>query len=183
MRLLSLARLSSLQIRTHGQRWIVTSTGQARILLGIQPSDIIEATTLRKAYFIAAKQCHPDTSSDLDEEEGHERFLQVTEAYELLVAQLDNTAPTNGGMFIPQSEEESFRRQCQEVLGLSAEIVEECKTNHGFRQWLAGNTDAAHLWRNFLMQHGGLAPRVQQNVQALQAGTISTQQPRRRRRR
>lgn len=187
MRSIATFRLVSLRFFHEQQkRWIVTDTGQARTLLGILPSDVLEIATLRRAYFVAAKQCHPDTSSSLNEEEGHERFLRVTEAYELLVSQLqpsDCANNKNGSVIIPYSEEESFRRQCLETLGLSAEIVEECKINHGFRQWLAGNTDAAHLWRNFLMQHGGLAPRLQGNIPVLNAGTISTNQARRRRKR
>lgn len=172
---------------------MISSTGEARSLLGIPNNqDRLEIVTLRKAYFVAAKQCHPDITSNTkdSEEDGHERFLKVTEAYELLVAQLaaqKNPGATTSStrtttVEIPKSEEELFRRQCQEMLGLSAEIVEECKTNAGFRQWLGGNTDGAHFWRNFLMQHGGLAPRLPHPIiLEIAAGEASMSQQRRRR--
>jgi hypothetical protein len=148
----------------------VTTARQARMLLGLSSNDeALEMVTLRKAYFVAAKQCHPDTfsSSSEQEEVGYERFLHVTEAYELLAAQLATAATAShhdrrfdDDTSISKSEQESFRAECQRILGLSAEIVEECKRSHGFRQWLQGNTDSAYLLRDFLMQHGGLAPRL-----------------------
>jgi hypothetical protein len=147
----------------------VTTARQARSLLGLSShNDTLEMVTLRKAYCEAAKQCHPDTfASSSEEEVGYERFLHVTEAYELLAAQLATAATAShhdrrfdDDTSISKSEQESFRAECQRILGLSAEIVEECKRSHGFRQWLQGNTDSAYLWRDFLMQHGGLAPRL-----------------------
>jgi hypothetical protein len=155
----------------------VTTARQARMLLGLSSNDdTLEMVTLRKAYFVAAKQCHPDTfasssataaDDEQGEQVGYDRFLHVTEAYELLAAQLATAAAAShhdrrfdGNNTISKSEQESFRAECQRILGLSAEIVEECKRSHGFRQWLQGNTDSAYLWRDFLMQHGGLAPRL-----------------------
>jgi hypothetical protein len=148
----------------------VTTARQARMLLGLSSNDeALEMVTLRKAYFVAAKQCHPDTfsSSSEQEEVGYERFLHVTEAYELLAAQLATAAASShhdsrfdDDTIYTKSEQDSFRAECQRKLGLSAEIVEECKRSNGFRQWLQGNTDSAYLWRDFLMQHGGLAPRL-----------------------
>jgi DnaJ domain len=175
-----------------------TTTCEARTLLGIPTHAVLEMAAVRKAYFAAAKQCHPDTKSTSDEEDdGYERFLQVTDAYELLAAQLCSSPDksADGSMvntiIIPKSEEESFRYECHHRLGLSAEIVEECKTNTSFRQWLLGNTDSAYLWRDFLMQHGGLAPRLNssssQPIREIAAGdgngeTLRSHQRRKRRR-
>lgn len=177
----------------------VTTARQARTLLGLSSHDdaALEMVTLRKAYYVAAKQCHPDTFAS-SEEVGYERFLLVTEAYELLAAQLaassHNDSKFDDDTISNKSEQESFRAECQRYLGLSAEIVEECKRSHGFRQWLQGNTDSAHLWRDFLMQYGGLAPRLNTKQTILEitatgvgGGAPVSQQPhlqtRRRRRR
>jgi DnaJ domain len=173
-----------------------TTTREARTLLGIPNHAVLEMTVVRKAYFAAAKMCHPDTKStsilvDEEADDGYERFLQVTDAYELLAAQLcsdSNKSSNDNIIIIPKSEEESFRYECQHRLGLSAEIVEECKNNPSFRQWLLGNTDSAYLWRDFLMQHGGLAPRLNssQPILEIAAGAgdeaLRSQQRRKRRR-
>jgi hypothetical protein len=57
-------------------------------------------------------------------------------------------------------QEADFRVGCEQVLGLTAEKVEESKRCPLFREWLKGRTDSAYLWQSFLMQHGGLAPML-----------------------
>jgi hypothetical protein len=84
-------------------------------------------------------------------------FLRITNAYELL--QQEAIKSTN--YVTSQEEEEDFRNACEQQLGLSAEIVEECKQNPAFLRWLSGRTDSAHYWRSFFHQNGGLAPRLQ----------------------
>ena len=113
---------------------------------------------LRDAYYTAAKRCHPDLVSA---DETPLDFREVTDAFEQLMKdrsmmELDE----NDDELITVSEDERFRTACREILGLSAEIVEESKRDPKFRQWLKGNTDAAHYWSNFLMGHGGLAPQL-----------------------
>ena len=136
---------------------------------------------LRGAYFQAAKQCHPDSSStcqSMTDDELTQQFLQITEAYEFLQANLGSI--NNGSKkdeasssrsnncfqdeqvvdYISRSEEEHYRLSCREVLGLDAETVEESKRCPLFREWLKGRTDAAFHWNTFLMIHGGLAPML-----------------------
>lgn len=140
-------------------------------------------TELRFAYFQKAKECHPDVRPQGDQESSHYDFLQVTMAYELLQQELTGKDPLNETVDISYSEEQAFRTACEQQLGLPAEIVEECKTNGMFREWLTGNTDSAHTWRNFFMQHGGLAPRLNRDAnRAIGAGTIGAAASRRRRR-
>eukprot|EP00797_Seminavis_robusta_P035273 Sro86_g045650.1 n/a (133) ;mRNA; r:36200-36598 len=127
------------------------------------------------------------TQQDDDEEEetnsqAADEFLQVTLAYELLQAELSPKEEDVMSNIITESEEMAFRRACQVELGVAPEIVEECKQNPEFRQWLLGRTDSAHLWRTFLMQHGGLAPKLRP-PQLLQAGAHAKMPSHRTRRR
>ena len=128
---------------------------------------------LRDAYFAAAKLCHPDSNKNatLNQDELTMRFLQVTEAYELLQtnaktnqkgnAKTTNTDYKNDNSFVIQkSEEEEYRTACREFLGLDAETVEESKRCPLFREWLKGNTDAVFHWNRFFMVNGGLAPML-----------------------
>mmetsp|Transcript_19001 Transcript_19001/g.44517 ORF Transcript_19001/g.44517 Transcript_19001/m.44517 type:complete len:181 (-) Transcript_19001:190-732(-) len=113
---------------------------------------------LRDAYYTAAKRCHPDLVSADDTPLD---FREVTDAFEHLMK--DRSMLESDGddeELVTVSEDERFRTACREILGLSAEAVEESKRDPKFRQWLKGNTDAAHYWRNFLMGHGGLAPQL-----------------------
>lgn len=160
-------------------RWI--SSRAARDLLGLPrelPSETISLTLkeLRHAYFAAAKKCHPDMKPSPDDRtwtdtDGNSapNFLQITHAYEVLqgeIAQNQDVMST-----ITSSEEDEFRHACQTVLGVDAEIVEECKRNPVFRQWLDGRTDAAYHWRTFFMQYGGLAPKLRPSGGRLAAGS------------
>jgi hypothetical protein len=107
--------------------------------------------------------------------EAGKQFHRVTEAFEALQSRIsgssrwrrsgywnereeESTADSSSGACNSYEEEQSFRRACLDVLQVPAHIVEECKRDPGFLQWLQGNTDAAYTWRNFLHQHGGLAP-------------------------
>lgn len=140
--------------------------------------------TLRTAYLQAAKECHPDTSQNADhsKEEAAIQFRLVTEAYEFLLrGKLDSDDTGDYGITI--EEEASFRRACQERLGLPAEIVEESKQCPAFRQWLDGKTDAAHYWRVFFIQHGGLAPKLRPpSAGLLESNVVPTKSSTRRRR-
>ena len=136
---------------------------------------------LRIAYFRKAKECHPDVRSPADQASPHQDFLEVTMAYEKL--QQEVTGLETDAIEMSFTEEQSFRIACEQQLGLPAEIVEECKTSPMFREWLSGNTDSAHHWRNFFMQHGGLAPILQTGcAKAIQAGPVSGAASRRKRR-
>ncbi|GKY90288.1 hypothetical protein MPSEU_000002900 [Mayamaea pseudoterrestris] len=158
------------------------SSRAARSLLGLPPHASQELTMMdiRFAYFKRAKECHPDivrgsSSNDNDDNDvaaAHSDFIKVTLAYEVLQQELTGrSGSSNNDIIISQSEEESFRIACEQQLGLSAELVEECKTCEAFREWLTGNTDAAHTWRDFFMQHGGLAPRLNASVGVIGAGS------------
>jgi hypothetical protein len=153
---------------------LITSRA-ARQLLGLpgEPHRSFTVVELRDSYFRAAKMCHPDViqsgdndasrssassqgSSSASSNSSHD-FIRITQAYELL-QQEASSATTN--FALTPSEEEEFRLACEQNLGLSAEIVEECKQNPGFLRWLSGWTDSAHHWRSFFSQHGGLGPRL-----------------------
>jgi len=151
----------------HPQKRLISSQA-ARALLGLPPTKRKSASAtsltlkeLRHAYFAAAKKCHPDVVQANNNDNGSLSldFLQLTRAYELLQGEI-----TQNPDFIIQSistdEEEEFREACQKVLGIKAEIVEECKQNPMFRKWLIGRTDAAAYWQSFFTQHGGLAPKL-----------------------
>ena len=156
------------------------STWTARSLLDL-PTDPLQTVTLkeiREAYFVAAKKCHPDMKGD----GCHDEFLKLTTAYEVLQAQVD-TSNRSHMEAISESEENLFRAACQQQLGVAAEIVEECKKNPIFRRWLGGNTDAAHTWRDFFVQNGGLAPKLRPVTGWLGAGENAKIPMERRRRR
>lgn len=140
--------------------------------------------TLRMAYLQAAKECHPDTSQNThhSKEEAAAQFRLVTEAYEVLLRGKLNSNDT-GDYGITIEEDTAFRRACQERLGLPAEIVEESKKCPAFRQWLDGKTDAAHYWRVFFIQHGGLAPKLRPPAAGLlESNVVPTKSSTRRRR-
>lgn len=119
----------------------------------------INLKDLRKAYFQAAKQCHPDTivnesSTQVTKQDSSAQFMLVSEAYEVLLSII---SPVSDGKLrseglISEREEIEFRRNCQDWLGIPADVVEESKRCPLFRQWLKGNTDAAFHWKVFLMQ-------------------------------
>ena len=138
---------------------------------------------LRSAYLQAAKECHPDTQ-DIDEckHEASQKFRLVTEAYEVLLGTKMASDDVNDHGITDQEETE-FRRACQERLGLPAEIVEESKTCPAFRQWLEGKTDAAHHWRVFFIQHGGLAPQLRPPAAGLLESNVKPSKSSTRRRR
>jgi len=119
---------------------------------------------LRDAYFTAAKLCHPDLNKTKSNGDLTERFLEITEAYELLQKQKLNTSfddeEINMTHIITKTEEQMYRDACRECLGLDADTVEESKRCPLFRNWLKGKTDAAFTWSNFFMSHGGLAPML-----------------------
>ena len=152
--------------KKRARRSFISTLSEAKTVLGLVSSDSLSMKELRNFYFVAAKACHPDTKGDNaaagDDDDGHARFIRLTEAYEFIQKTLLQTGAASdvATVDISASEDSIFRVACQEELGLAAETVEECKQNPGFRQWLQGNTDAAHLWRNFFMLHGGLAPRL-----------------------
>ena len=137
---------------------------------------------LRLAYFEAAKRTHPDayaSSSDSissSSSTGGEEFCRVTEAYERLLASSSRdmvAVDVESGAWnwiITREEEEEYRRACQDVLGIPAEIVEESKQNPMFRHWLHGNTDGAQHWRAFFAVHGGLAQKLARPVAYLESG-------------
>ena len=133
-------------------------------LLGLSKHDEhnLNIKELRQAYFAAAKLCHPDMQQEngADSKPGHDEFLRVTAAYERLSQSLSNGPSSSSNIIIDADEEADFRAACDLQLGVPAEIVEECKRSPIFRRWLAGRTDAAHTWRNFLTQNGGLAPKL-----------------------
>jgi hypothetical protein len=152
------------------------TTKQAQETLGLAPSYTTQE--LRRAYFAAAKKCHPDalqkTEKDMDIAKA---FRLVTLAYEKLqsgtsMTQLHNNQDGNLSM----DQQSQFRSACQTILGVPAEIVEECKRDAKFRQWLLGNTDAAIYWRNFLSVHGGLAPMLETTAGYLGSSKVNGEQ-------
>jgi hypothetical protein len=126
------------------------------------------------------------TTSDQEEEDMRQRraeaakkFHLVAEAFEALQSRISGSSSSSSswwrrsgyddagddddgahGDLSSYEEEQSFRRACIDVLQVPAHIVEEAKRDPAFLQWLQGNTDAAHLWRDFLHQHGGMAPML-----------------------
>lgn len=147
-------------------RHLTTRTALQLLGLPREHESSLTLPQLRQAYFAAAKRCHPDvvqTSSE-DNNDGARKkgdtadFLQLTAAYEHLSQSLTGLSLPH--TIITVDEETAFRNACDVQLGVPAEIVEECKRSPLFRRWLAGRTDAAHTWRNFLTQNGGLAPKL-----------------------
>ena len=146
------------------------STREALGVLGMQ-SKTYTTKELRDAYFTAAKQCHPDvansqqSSTSVESSEPFdtgERFRLITMAYERLKSGTLTTPDDDGSATVPQDEQLQYRAACNQILGVPAEIVEECKRDPKFRHWLGGNTDAAIFWRNFFAVHGGLAPMLEE---------------------
>jgi len=157
------------------------STSAAKKLLGFPAEYTPTVKELRRAYFEAAKECHPDmkpqqqkqkannedkekqndddkNNKDVNDElMGGIDFRDITEAYEHL---LDNGSRKTEEPEISIEEEEDYRQACLLVLGLKAEIVEESKRNPMFRNWLDGRTDGAQVWRGFFSTHGGLARKI-----------------------
>jgi hypothetical protein len=121
----------------------------------------------------------PDQEEDKHQRrtEAAKKFHLVSEAFEALQSRISGTKMSGyswsdereeeestadgaygNGNLSSYEEEQSFRQACIDVLQVPAHIVEEAKRDPAFLQWLQGNTDAAHLWRDFLHQHGGMAP-------------------------
>jgi hypothetical protein len=137
---------------------------------------------LRTAYLEAAKRCHPDTQTEkMSNQDTGEQFRQVTEAYEVLLG--TNMTNFTDDFGITDAEEAEFRRACQEMLGLRAEIVEESKRCPAFRQWLDGRSDAAHYWRVFFMRYGGLAPKLRPSAGMIEGSKATLPKSSSRRRR
>jgi hypothetical protein len=178
-------------VKTSSQGYRFLTSQAARALLGLPTcktrneasSTPLTLKELRHAYFAAAKKCHPDLKNSNDNgdndhnsddnsdnnNDDSETFLQVTLAYEMLQAEITKDQDLLIST-ITVSEDEEFRRACRTQLNIDAEIVEECKQNPMFRQWLMGRTDSAHLWRSFFTQHGGLAPKLRPLGGLLAAG-------------
>mmetsp|Transcript_21658 Transcript_21658/g.26823 ORF Transcript_21658/g.26823 Transcript_21658/m.26823 type:complete len:198 (+) Transcript_21658:83-676(+) len=168
------------------------STNAAFNLLDLSSNSIFTKKEIRQAYLTAAKKCHPDTtashrdiniSSKKTKIDPSKRFREITEAYEHL-QQIDNIGDSNDDdLGITRDEDKEYRIACQEILGVSAEVVEECKTDPAFRQWLLGKTDAAYHWKMFFMLHGGMAPmlRREKAVGFLEEGGVTRRQRRTRR--
>ena len=132
----------------------IYSKSEAKRILGLDAHSAATARDIRKAYFLAAKACHPDVQK---QDDGGAAFRMVTVAYEVLQS---NISVEDQAILVTEDEEVAFRIACRQVLGLPAEVVEESKQNPMFRTWLKGRTDGAFTWRNFLSQHGGLAPKL-----------------------
>lgn len=174
----------------HPIRFITTRTAAALRLLDIPRAQehTLTMKQLRHAYFAAAKKCHPDTNTQRQQQQEqttnadkaekqrqHADFLELTAAYELLARAMasgggDQSDGDDGTIVISPDEEADFRAACELQLGVSAEIVEECKQSPLFRTWLAGRTDSAHTWRDFLRKNGGLAPKLPSVAGQLPAG-------------
>ena len=131
------------------------STSAAKSMLGLADQQVLSVRQLRQAYFELAKQCHPDVASrtQLD-------FREITEAYEHLLNRGGFCDEADLANAVTADEEDEYRRACDAVLNLPAEVVEECKQNPLFRRWLGGNTDGAQYWRIFFAGHGGLAQKL-----------------------
>jgi len=147
----------------------------ALVTLNLNKKPDFSRKDLRNAYFTAAKLCHPDSqqkkkncNDDDDDNYFVQRFLRLTEAYELLQKskQISTFNQDDDEMykhcFITKSEEQYFREACSQYLGVDAETVEESKKCVVFRDWLKGRTVSAFHWNFFLMSHGGLAPMLRQ---------------------
>jgi hypothetical protein len=129
----------------------------------------------------------PDTSKS-DAADAQDRFIRVTEAYEFLLEKITGQAVDSSSSDVidvrdedvTMQQEADFRVGCKEMLGLTAEKVEESKRCPLFREWLKGRTDSAYLWQSFLMQHGGLAPMLRP-VTLLATGPLELRKSRRKR--
>jgi DnaJ domain len=153
----------------------------ARDILGVSHVRLTPKL-LRTAYLEAAKRCHPDTQTEKkSKHDTGEEFRQVTEAYEVLLG--TNMPNFTNDFGITDSEEAEFRRACQDMLGVRAEVVEESKRCPAFRQWLAGRTDAAYTWRAFFMRYGGFAPKLRPSAGMIEASKAELPKSSSRRRR
>lgn len=163
----------------HRQSTRAITSQAACNLLGLPPGANFTPKKLRYAYFEAAKKCHPDSSINRDIHnkaklrgeniDVAKQFRLLTEAFEML--QCINAGGSEQDISdsdwgITDEEEINFRRECQEWLGLKAEIVEESKRCPAFRQWLHGKTVAAFHWNVFFLKNGGLAPMLKREKPA-----------------
>jgi curved DNA-binding protein CbpA len=183
---MSVSRIIAASLKLAGQSFgsncnkrSISTISTAKRLLGFSQAYKPTMQELRKAYFEAAKRTHPDMVQKNEEGMG---FREVTEAYEQLLSSKEvETSPDLG---ITQEEEELYRQACTQVLGISADIVEESKRNPMFRLWLGGNTDGAQHWRAFFAVHGGLAQKIRPPSGYLNAGAetprFETRRPRKR---
>lgn len=163
------------------------STAAAKRILGLDTSTTPTVQELRSAYFGLAKTTHPDVQQRFHDNENDAvdpaaAFRQLTVAYEHLLH--GGHAKDVDSFRITVDEEDEYRRACELVLGIKAEIVEESKTNPMFRHWLDGNTDGAQHWRMFFAVHGGLAQKLRPPAGYLEesSSSSSSSAPRRQRR-
>ena len=142
--------------KTVGKRFASNSSAiqSAMQLLGLDAERHVSAKTLRKAYLEAALRCHPDLQKNNNSAE----FTKINDAYVLLQSGIVTVPGEDLG--ITTQDEASYRRACEEWLGLPAEVVEESKRCPMFRHWLSGKTDAADRWRVFFSLFGGLSPML-----------------------
>lgn len=149
------------------------SVHAAKRLLGLSPVGQFSFKDLRARYLDKAKKCHPDTKDENTEaKNAHSEFILLTEAYQVLQQQtscgnVDKKAMnshwkrhSNNNEKESQEDEQNYREACLWRLGVDAEIVEECKRSPMFLQWLEGRTDAAQTWRDFIVEFGGLGPKL-----------------------
>lgn len=159
-----LSRASCSKVLVLSRRAISSKAARDVLDLPKEPC-AISLKLLRQAYFMAAKQCHPDVKKDSQLD-----FVQLTEAYELLQREVaQDNSPTSDD--ISYHEEQEFRQACLDQLGLQAEVVEECKKSPTFRRWLNGRTDSAYHWRSFLSMNGGLMPKLTVPLGSLTQGS------------
>jgi len=156
---------------------------RAQRVLGLHEGGNYTGTQLRDAYYSSAKKCHPDliNSDDCSDiaRAAHD-FMRLSEAYEYL----SKSNPRNSFVQQVQSQEDDFRRACEDWLGVSPEVVEESKQCPMFRAWLLKGGKSAQTWLNFFRMHGGLAPQLCPKV-GISAGEVqdSNKQPKRRHKR
>jgi len=128
-------------------------------MLGFRHDCTPTVIQLREAYYEAAKKCHPDVVKNKKKEEALADFRALKDAYEYLLNG-GHVTNENSSDDISIEEEEEYRRACRDLLGLTAEIVEESKQDPKFLQWLSGNTDGAQHWTSFFRHHGGLGQKI-----------------------
>ena len=146
----------------------------SKLMLGFTTTCKPTIKELRMAYFEAAKQCHPDVVMNNKDKSQQYDFRDITDAYEHLLKRKHLTTSSddpNDEYQISLEEEQYYRAACEQVLGISAEVVEESKQNPMFRHWLDGNTDAAQHWRAFFSNHGGLAQKLRVPVAYLESSS------------
>jgi hypothetical protein len=144
----------------------VSTIAEARALLDVT-SHVVDARSLRLAYYREAKRCHPDQNAS--ENAAHD-FLRLTKAYEILQREAFGNSIVDETAAVTIYDESAFRKECERKLGVPAETVEECKRCPMFRIWLTGHTESAIIWRNFFMENGGLLPMLKRSAGALQPG-------------